>query len=118
MTQSKPRDLTPEELALIETPVAGVIGAEAVRQSKPRDLTSEELELIRTPPASEGTTAPLRIPPGTQVAIEQLNPIAAVGNTVSPKGGPTADADVTTATGSPALKVPTRKPDSGKRKGK
>jgi len=85
-------------------------------QSQPRDLTPEELALTQAPPVSGGT-APLRIPPGTQVAVEQLNPIADSGATTSPTSSP-PDADATTATRIPAPKAPASGPSSGKRKEK
>jgi|GEM_PF-2060305 len=84
-------------------------------QSKPRELTPEELALTQALPVSGGT-APLRIPPGTQVAVEQLNPIADPAATTSPTGSP-PDTDATT-TGSPAPKAPASGPGSRKRKGK
>jgi len=56
-------------------------------QSKPRDLNPEELALIQAPPASAGTM-PLRIPPGTQLAIEHLNPVGDSAAAASPTGGP------------------------------
>jgi hypothetical protein len=85
-------------------------------QSKPRDLTPEELALIEAPPISRGT-APLRIPPGTQVAVEQLNPGADPHTAASPKDSP-PDAGETKATGASTPKAATDRPDSGKRKGK
>jgi hypothetical protein len=63
-------------------------------ETKPRDLTAEELALLATP-ANRGTeSAPLRIPPGTQIAIELLDPTG--GNTsasASPTAGPSDSAD-------------------------
>ena len=43
-------------------------------ESKPRDLTQEELALVRSASSTAGGTEPLRIPPGTQIAVESLNP--------------------------------------------
>lgn len=44
--------------------------------SKPRDLTSEELALIEAPAPGASQSTPLRVPPGTQISIEELDPLA------------------------------------------
>jgi hypothetical protein len=44
--------------------------------SKPRDLTPEELALLETPPPGSSQSAPLQVPPGTQISIEELDPLA------------------------------------------
>ena len=59
-------------------------------ETKPRDLTAEELALLRAPAARVNESAPLPIPPGTQIAIDLLNPGA--GNASLP-AAPTAGPD-------------------------
>jgi hypothetical protein len=60
-----------------------------MNDTKPRDLTLEELALLQLPAFGGSASAPLRIPPGTQVAIEKLNPVAEeAAATASPSGGP------------------------------
>jgi hypothetical protein len=57
--------------------------------TRPRDLTPEELALLQLPALGGPASAPLRIPPGTEVAVEMLNPWAEVAAaTASPSGGP------------------------------
>ena len=114
MAQSKPRDLTPEELTIAETPQVGLFGPDVITQSRPRDLSSEELRLIQAPPASAGTTAPLRIPPGTEIAIEQLAPNAGVLATASPQHGPAVAGGTEVAAPGPTRS--SGRPDSGKKK--
>jgi len=46
-------------------------------QSKPLDLTAAELELIQKPMQRGGESAPLSVPPGTQVPVHLLDPAAA-----------------------------------------
>jgi hypothetical protein len=58
-------------------------------ESKPRDLTAEELAQVQTPAAVESQSAPLRIPPGIQVPIEQWNPGAEAAESSTP-AAPTA----------------------------
>jgi hypothetical protein len=43
-------------------------------ETRPRDLTAEELARLQAPASAETQNAPLRIPPGTSTAIELLNP--------------------------------------------
>jgi len=45
--------------------------------TKPRDLTPEDLALTEAPAVGGAQSVPLRIPPGSTVAIELLNPAAA-----------------------------------------
>jgi hypothetical protein len=56
-------------------------------ESRPRDLTAEELVVLRSPAARGKESAPLRIPPGTQIAIELLNPAAEVSDAAAPTYG-------------------------------
>jgi hypothetical protein len=58
--------------------------------SKPRELTSDELALTQASSANAGT-APLRIPPGTEVAVEQLNPASFSVAASAPAFGPPAE---------------------------
>jgi hypothetical protein len=53
--------------------------------SKPRDLTTDELALLGAPATDD--TMPLRVPPGTQIAVEALS-VTAVGAVSA--GAPTA----------------------------
>ena len=86
--------------------------------TKPRDLTAEELAILGSP-ASRGTeSAPLRIPPGTQIAIELLDPAggstsafaspAAAPNDLADSGG----ADTTKGT------APSKNPPRAKQHGR
>ncbi len=82
-------------------------------ESKPRDLTPEELALARS--SASGTAAagtePLRIPPGTEIAVELLNPAGDRTGIASPSAGPPeGDADASD------VKVPAAPPSSGKKK--
>jgi hypothetical protein len=52
-------------------------------ESKPRDLTRDELALVQTPASRGAESAPLRIPPGTETPIELWNPAAAESSTVA-----------------------------------
>jgi hypothetical protein len=45
-------------------------------ETKPRDLTAEQLAQLTNPGEALAQTAPLRVPPGTETAIELLNPAA------------------------------------------
>jgi hypothetical protein len=58
--------------------------------SKPRDLTPEELALLEAPPPGASQSAPLRVPPGSQIPIEVLDPLApsAGGDAASPTQPP------------------------------
>ncbi len=47
-------------------------------ETRPRDLTAAELELVQAPARGGNDSVPLAIPPGTQVSIELLNPVAGV----------------------------------------
>jgi hypothetical protein len=62
-------------------------------QTRPRDLTDAELELLKAPAQRARESAPLTVPPGTQLPVHLVNP---VGNqttsdntrpTASPPGG-------------------------------
>lgn len=44
-------------------------------ESRPRELTAEELELLKTPTHDGAGTAPLTVPPGTQVPVHLINPV-------------------------------------------
>jgi hypothetical protein len=70
--------------------------------TRPRDLTAEELALLASP-ANRGTeSAPLRIPPGTQIAIELLDP---AGESTSASTSPTASpSDVPGSAGGGTMK--------------
>ena len=59
-------------------------------ETKPRDLTAEEMARVQAPATRRTDTAPLRIPPGSQTAIELLDPAAAVEATATaaPTAGP------------------------------
>lgn len=83
-------------------------------ESKPRDLTQEELALVRSSASAtaEGTE-PLRIPPGTQIAVELLNPAGDRTGIASPSASPPqAGAEGT------AVKAPAAPPSPGKKKEK
>jgi len=72
--------------------------------SRPRDLTEEELALIRAPAGRGLEAAPLRVPPGTAVAVEFLG---AAGE--SPAAAPTASAP-TESGGAPSAPLPRSSP--------
>ncbi len=50
-------------------------------ESQPHELTPEELALLAAPPAPAGPsqTVPLRVPPGTETSIDELDPRASSG---------------------------------------
>ena len=80
--------------------------------SEPRELTADELALTQVSSAI-AATAPLRVPPGTEVAVEHLNP-ANVSVTVSaPAFGPPTEGLVETRAAKSS-----GGPSSGKRKEK
>jgi hypothetical protein len=83
-------------------------------ESRPRDLTPEELALVRSSAAgAAGGTEPLRIPPGTQIAVELLNPAGDRTGIASPTASPPeGGADAT------AVKAPAAPPSSGKKREK
>jgi hypothetical protein len=57
--------------------------------TKPRDLTAEELALLAAPKSGGTGSAPLRVPPGTQIAIELVDPTGkGASATASPSAGP------------------------------
>lgn len=43
-------------------------------ETRPRDLTAQELSLIATPASRGIESVPLRIPPGTQIPVELVDP--------------------------------------------
>jgi hypothetical protein len=43
-------------------------------ETRPRDLTAEELAVLKALPNRGGESVPLPIPPGTQVAVELISP--------------------------------------------
>jgi hypothetical protein len=58
-------------------------------ETRPRDLNPEELALLQVPAVRVGESMPLRIPPGMHIAIELLNPVAgAVTPATAPTAGP------------------------------
>ena len=59
-----------------------------MNEARPQDLTSEELVLVAAPGVARMESAPLRIPPGTQIAVELLDPGSAEGAAVAPTAGP------------------------------
>ena len=67
-------------------------------ETRPRALTATELELLKAPPSGGGAdSAPLAVPPGTQVPVHLLDPTAAaqaaaVGPAEPTQGPPDADA--------------------------
>jgi len=82
-------------------------------ESKPRDLTQEELALVRSASSTAGGTEPLRIPPGTQIAVESLDPAGDRTGIASPSASPPkAGAEGT------AVKAPAAPPSPGKKKEK
>ena len=69
--------------------------------TRPRDLTPEELALLQLPASGGAGSAPSRIPPGTEIAIEELNPMAHdAAATASPRYGPD-DAQSPNGSGAP-----------------
>jgi hypothetical protein len=56
--------------------------------TKPRDLTAEELALLAAPKSGGTGSAPLRVPPGTLIAIELVDPTGRGAATASPSAGP------------------------------
>ena len=58
--------------------------------SCPRALTVEELVLLQAPSKRLGETSPLRIPPGTDVAVELLGPELARGPAAPTEFAPVA----------------------------
>lgn len=56
--------------------------------SRPRDLTDEDLALIQSPSARGAESAPLRVPPGIQVPIELWNPAAEISVAAAPSAEP------------------------------
>jgi len=57
-------------------------------ESKPRDLTPGELALVRAPAACGAESAPLRIPPGTQIPVELWSPATEITAAAAPSAGP------------------------------
>lgn len=47
-------------------------------ESKPRELTAAELALLTAPPPGGADSAPLTVPPGTQVPVHLIDPAASV----------------------------------------
>lgn len=47
-----------------------------MNDSEPRNLTPEEQALLEAPTSGLSQTEPLRVPPGTQISIEALDPLA------------------------------------------
>ena len=43
-----------------------------MEESRPRDLTADELALLQAPPVFAGQSVPARVPPGARVSIENL----------------------------------------------
>ena len=84
-------------------------------ETRPRELTPEELALLQAPTSRGTDTAPLRIPPGTQIAVELLNPGADFAAIGSPKAEPSEAAG---AESSGAPKSAATGPGAGKRKDK
>ena len=86
--------------------------------TRPRDLTAEELAQLASPANRETQSVPLRVPPGTQIAIELLDP-AGEGTSASaaPTSGPS---DVPASAGGRALKgtAPTQNPPKTKQHGR
>jgi hypothetical protein len=64
-------------------------GGEKVDETRPRDLTAEELMQIDARTVRLGGSSPLRIPPGNTVPIELFNPAAEdVSVPSAPAAGP------------------------------
>jgi hypothetical protein len=89
-------------------------------ETKPRDLTVEELALLATPAARGNESAPLRTPPGTQIAIELLDPTGAdTAVPASPMAGPMDSTDSvgasTMKSTAPTQSLPKAKPYGGDR---
>jgi hypothetical protein len=83
-------------------------------ESRPRDLTQEELALIRSSAAgSAAETEPLRVPPGTEIAVEMLNPAMNLAENASPTAGPPTE-----SVDASAGKAPSAPATSGKKKEK
>jgi hypothetical protein len=68
-------------------------------ETRPRDLTAEELAGLQAPPGAEWQSAPLRIPPGTDVAIELLNPAGETAVTSFPTAVPVEQAGAGSGSG-------------------
>ena len=57
--------------------------------TKPRDLTDAELELIKAPPGRTAESVPLSVPPGTQVAVQDIDPRPPISSgSATPTAGP------------------------------
>src|SRR5262245_37017554 len=61
--------------------------------TRPRDLTAAELDSMQAPPRTATQSAPLAVPPGTQVAVADLDPrppftTAAAAPTAAPPNSP------------------------------
>jgi hypothetical protein len=83
-------------------------------ESKPRDLTRDELALIQTPASRGAESAPLRIPPGTETPIELWNPAAAESSAAAAPstklgGAVGAESSVTTPGAIPTVAAPSTK---------
>jgi hypothetical protein len=81
-------------------------------ETMPRDVTPEEVEHLATPGVAPRDSAPSRIPPGTQIAAELLDPRSAVGAPAAPTAGPEEAADASgrgRPTDAPARQPPRRR---------
>jgi hypothetical protein len=58
-------------------------------ETQPRVLTAAELELLSAPPSGGADSAPLAVPPGTQVPVHLLDPAAAADAAAVEPAGPT-----------------------------
>jgi hypothetical protein len=87
-------------------------------ETKPCNLTAEQLSLLATP-ANRGTeTVPLRIPPGTLIPVELLDPTGGITSaSESPQAGPNDSADSIGAVTTDS-KIPTQNPPRAKARGR
>jgi hypothetical protein len=59
-----------------------------MNESRPRDLTPEEQLMVQGPAVRGTESAPMRIPPGSQIPIEMWNPGTEVPATAAPSAEP------------------------------
>jgi hypothetical protein len=79
-------------------------------ETRPRALTPEELSMLNAPAIAANAAAPLRTPPGTEIEIEHLNPLAplvpvAVSPTESPADPPAQSGKATSGSSAPSKKT-------------
>jgi hypothetical protein len=82
-------------------------------ETRPRELTLEELALLQVPAVRVGESMPLRIPPGMHIAIELLNPVEGTVSPVTTPTADPPDAMSSVGGGVFGGTAPTRHPPNG-----